>query len=57
MAPPNKHAVGARGADIVILIPPTRLSRDDALAFAAWIVAIADPAGDDFAKKLAEICA
>jgi hypothetical protein len=38
----NKHFVGLQGQNIVILNPPSRLSKDDALLFAAWIVALAD---------------
>ncbi len=41
--------------EIVVLMPPRRLSKDDALTFAAWIVALAG-AGDDFQKRLDEIC-
>jgi len=41
--------------EIVILGPPQRLSKDDALTFAAWIGALTG-AGDDFQKRLDEIC-
>lgn len=39
----NDQQVGALGDDIVIGIPPTRLSADKALVFAAWIVLLAEP--------------
>lgn len=45
----NKHLVSSTGDEIVILNPPARMarmSRVDALTFAAWIVAVAD-IGDD----------
>lgn len=45
----NKHLVSSTGDDIVILNPPARgvrMSKLDALTFAAWIVALADN-GDD----------
>lgn len=38
----NKHMVGVMGQEIVIMNPPRRLSKDDALMFAAWIVALAE---------------
>jgi len=51
----NQWGVGMQGGEIVILMPPKRLSKDVALTFAAWIVALAD-SGDDFQKRLDEIC-
>ena len=50
----NRWGVGVQADKIVILMPPRRLSKDDALTFAAWIVALADR-GDDFSKRLDEI--
>jgi len=38
----NKHFVGLQGDEIVVLRPPTRLSRQDALLLAAWLVALAE---------------
>jgi hypothetical protein len=38
---PNKHFVGIRAKNVVIMNPPRELSADDALVFAAWIVALA----------------
>jgi hypothetical protein len=38
----NKFLVGAAGPNIVIMNPPRSLSVDDALVFAAWIVALAE---------------
>ena len=37
----NMHGVGAQGKDIVILAPPSRMTPDEAMVFAAWIVALA----------------
>lgn len=38
----NRHLVGVRGTKIVIVSPPGPLSPDEALVFAAWIVALAE---------------
>lgn len=38
----NKYLVAAAGPNIVILNPPRSLSVDDAMVFAAWIVALAE---------------
>jgi len=51
----NQWGVGMQGDSIVIFGPPRRLSKDAALTFAAWIVALAN-AGDEFQKRLDEIC-
>ena len=51
----NKWGIGMQADEIVVLMPPRRLSKDDALTFAAWIVALTG-AGDDFQKRLDEIC-
>lgn len=51
----NQWGVGAQGDWIVILGPPQRLSKDAALTFAAWIVALTG-SGDEFQKRLDEIC-
>lgn len=48
----NKYFVGGNAAGIVILNPPRRLGQEDALIFAAWIVAMADPLGEKFAEAL-----
>ena len=50
----NRWGVGVQGDSIVVLMPPRRLSKDDAITFAAWIVALADQ-GDEFSKRLDEI--
>ena len=38
----NKYIVGVRGKDIVVLVPPWKMNKEEALLFAAWIVALAD---------------
>lgn len=49
----NKYMVGAQAGKLVILNPPRgAIERDDALVFAAWIVAMADPGGEDFKNAL-----
>lgn len=50
----NQWGVGVQGDSIVVLMPPRRLSKDAALTFAAWIVALADR-DDEFSKRLDEI--
>lgn len=52
----NRWMVGVNMDDIVIMMPPTRLTNDQALVFAAWIVALADPIGEKFKKTLDAIC-
>lgn len=55
----NKFLVGARGKQVVILNPPTRLtelSPDEALLLAAWLVAIAEyQASTPFAAVLEKV--
>lgn len=51
----NKFMVSMRGSQIAFIrgIPAT-MSKDDALLFAAWIVALADD-GEKFNKVLVEV--
>jgi len=56
----NRFFVGTRGfgddAKIIVTLPPIRpITKADALNLAAWLVAVADPLGDQFAKVLAEV--
>jgi hypothetical protein len=37
----NKFAVGVIGTDVAIMMPPRRLTPDEAMMFAAWIVTMA----------------
>lgn len=39
----NQFLVAVQGGWIVIMRPPNRLSADEALEFAAWLVAMAEP--------------
>ncbi len=49
----NEFAIGISGEHVRLLVPPPReLTKDRALLFAAWIVAVADPFGEKFAKVL-----
>lgn len=53
----NRHLVGMAGDDIVIFNPPppmARMSRADALMFAAWLAVLAEGADGDpsFAEVL-----
>lgn len=56
----NTHMVGSLGPDVVITNPPPAgmpMTKEDALEFAAWIVATAeDPAEDgEFERMLEEV--
>lgn len=54
----NKFLVGTGvgDGDIVFMCPlPPRINRADALLLAAYIVSMADPLGEDFAKVLAAV--
>lgn len=49
----NKFGVGMQAGDIAMLNPPPRrITRQDALLLAAYLVCMADPAGDQFPKVL-----
>ena len=51
----NKFLVGSQGDHTNIMNPPTSpITREDALLFAAWIVAIADR-DDAFARILEDV--
>lgn len=38
----NRHMVGALGQRIVVMNPPKSMTADEALVFAAWLVALAE---------------
>lgn len=40
--PVNEFLVGSRGDDIVVMLPPSAMTRHQALSYAAWLVTIAD---------------
>lgn len=49
----NKFMVGVQGNNIVIMMPPPgRISKRDALVFAAWIATLADDDGLGFDAAL-----
>jgi hypothetical protein len=49
----NKFGVGMQSGDIALLNPPPRrVTRQDALLLAAYLVCMADPGGDQFPKVL-----
>ena len=51
----NKFGVGVSGDSYVILIPPQRMSKKDALLLAGWLATLADPEGLEFQKVLKAI--
>jgi hypothetical protein len=49
----NKYMVGMQAGKIWIYNPPQgQIETEDALMFAAWIVAMADPGGEKFKEAL-----
>lgn len=53
----NRFFVGASGQNVAFLRPiPQRMSNEDALNLAAWIVAIVDPTRDKFDKAFQAVC-
>lgn len=39
----NKWMVGCRAKNVIVFKPPREMSADEALVFAAWVVAMARP--------------
>lgn len=50
----NVHLVSTGGDDRIFIVrpPSAPLTREQALLFAAWIVTLADPMGEDFPLAL-----
>jgi hypothetical protein len=48
----NRFGVGSRGEAITVLSPPVHMTKAEALVYAAWIVALADPLGERFQVAL-----
>jgi hypothetical protein len=49
----NDQFVGGRGDGlIVVMAPKARMTRAEALRHAAWLVLVADPLGEEFARVL-----
>ena len=53
--PPEGFMVGGRGDKIVIMAFSREITREQVLNLAAWLVALADPGGDEFEKYLAAV--
>lgn len=52
----NYQAVGVTGSDmVVVLMPKMKMTREEALVQAAWLVAIADDKGQ-FQRILKMVC-
>lgn len=51
----NKFMVGLQGDQLVVMRPIQRLSTDDALNLAAYLVAMAEEKDGDFARVLEAI--
>ena len=54
--PPDGFMVGARGDKIAILAFGRELTREQALNLSAWLVALADPDGEEFKKYFDAVC-
>lgn len=54
--PPDGFMVGARGDKIAIMAFGRELTKQQALNLAGWLVALADPGGEEFKKYLDAIC-
>jgi|HubBroStandDraft_3_1064219.scaffolds.fasta_scaffold163636_1 hypothetical protein len=53
----NRYMVGMQGGKIVILNPPRMpMENDDAIMFAATIIAMIDPGGERFQSALNKLC-
>ena len=48
----NDQMVGVMGGDIVIMNPKTRMTKEEALRHAAWLVALAFPDDGEFEAVL-----
>jgi hypothetical protein len=51
----NAQLVGVNAGDIVILVPKRRMTKDEAIAHAAWLIALADPHKEKFDDVLQAI--
>lgn len=51
----NQFFVGVQGNDVVIMKPPHRMSKPEALVFAAWIATLADDDGISFDAALTAV--
>ena len=54
--PPDGFMVGGRGDKIAIMAFGRELTKEQALNLAGWLVALADPGGEEFQKYLTAIC-
>lgn len=53
--PINRHGVGVQGDNIVILFPKPKMTRDEALSLASFLVVLADPDGERFQRFLDKV--
>lgn len=51
----NRQIVAVRGNEINVWYPVMRMSKEDALVHAAWLVALADPLDETFPSILAKV--
>ncbi len=52
----NSQIVGAAGdGTVTVTWPRARMTRQEALVHAAWLVMVADPLGDEFADVMAQV--
>ena len=48
----NDQCVGVQGDSIMVMMPKQKMTKEQALRQAAWLVALADDSGDEFQKVL-----
>ncbi len=42
---PNEFMIGLHGENVVVMMPPKRMTHDQSLLFAAWLVVMSDGEG------------
>ena len=48
----NDQVVGVQGENILVMLPNQKMTKEEALRHAAWLVALADDSGEQFQKVL-----
>ena len=55
MEVPNIQMVGVQGDSILVMMPKSKMTKQEALVHAAWLVALADSTDDKFQGILEEV--
>lgn len=51
----NKQLVGVRGENIIVMLPAHRMTKQEALVHAAWLVVLAENNDGEFDKVLTAV--